>query len=127
MKSNNVMNSNKINREQYFKIVRAGLTLGEISFSRDMILKWLIYFPGDLYASLLYAQILSESRKIDQSVHVLKGILETDPEFLEAAELLLTCYLSQRREKLTNVDEDYIYQVANMVFTLGGEVQNNLT
>ena len=125
MKSNNAMNSNNINREQYFKIVRAGLTLGEISFSRDLILKWLIYFPGDLYASLLYAQILNEEKNFNQSVHVVKGILETDPEFLEAAELLLDSYLSQGREKLTKIDDDFIYQVANVVFALSGEVHNN--
>lgn len=125
MKSNSVKNSNILRREQYFELIRAGLTLGEVSFSRDLILKWLIYYPGDLYASLLYAKTLFMEQRFDQAIHVLSGILLTDPEFREAAELLLTCYITRGNEKGSD-DEDLVTQVATHVLALGGNIPSTL-
>ena len=81
-------NDHKIIRERYLNIVRASLTVGQTSFARDMILNWLANYPGDLYAGLLYAEVLMSENRHRQSMQVSRGLLKVDPEFLTAARLL---------------------------------------
>ncbi|GAG23331.1 unnamed protein product, partial [marine sediment metagenome] len=81
-------NNHKISRERYLNIVRASLTVGQTSFARDMVLNWLANYPGDLYAGLLYAEVLMGENRFRQSLQVSRGLLKVDPEFLMAARLL---------------------------------------
>ena len=93
-------NNNKISRERYLNIVRASLTVGQTSFARDMVLNWLANYPGDLYAGLLYAEVLMGENRYRQSMQVSRGLLKADPEFLTAVRLL-----QQTQDKILNGTE----------------------
>ncbi|MFC2054652.1 hypothetical protein ACFLV7_10230 [Chloroflexota bacterium] len=82
------LNHQKILRERYLTIVRASLAVGKTSFARDMVLNWLANYPGDLYAGLLYAEVLMGENRYRHSMQVSRGLLKVDPEFLNAARLL---------------------------------------
>lgn len=83
-----VSNHHKISRERYLDIVRASLAVSQTSFARDLILNWLANYPGDLYAGLLYAEVLLGEKRYRQSMQVSRGLLKVDPEFLTTARLL---------------------------------------
>ena len=88
-------------RSSYLLVVQAALQVGQVRFAREAVLEWLGQTPGDLQASLLYAQALlaekpgaapqAEQRAAARSAAliVLRGLCLTDPEYLEAAETWL--------------------------------------
>jgi hypothetical protein len=76
-------------RERYFALVSASLSVGEIPFGRDMIIHWLGNYPGDLQAGLLFAQLLIKEGRYGHAYKVLRGILKIDPEYNLAVRMLL--------------------------------------
>jgi tetratricopeptide (TPR) repeat protein len=79
----------KIYRETFINILSAAISAQEYRFAREAALKWLAAYPGDLLASLRYAQALLGENQPKQALPVLERITQSDPEFLEAAQTLL--------------------------------------
>jgi tetratricopeptide (TPR) repeat protein len=76
-------------RDVFITMLRAGIMAQEYRFAREAGLVWLAAFPGDLLVNLLYAQALLGERRYRQALPVLHGLVQTDPEFLEANQALL--------------------------------------
>ena len=75
-----------ISRDMYLSLVQAGLIVKQYGFSREAVLLWLAHFPGDLWANLLYARVMIGEGRINQAIQILNGLVEADPEFIEASE-----------------------------------------
>jgi len=78
-----------LNRDQYLQIVEAAIHTERFHFARDMILKWLANYPGDLKAGILYAKALIGLGRKEQAITILRGLCKADPEYKQAAEILL--------------------------------------
>lgn len=76
-------------RDQYLTILQAAAESGETRFGREAALAWLAAFPGDLQVNLLYARLLAAEKRFPQALAVLENTCGADPEFLEAARLML--------------------------------------
>ncbi len=76
-------------RYSYQSVVRAGLAAHKYAYARETVLTWLAHYPGDLYAGLCYAEALVGEGRLAQALQVLQGLCMADPEFSEAAELLI--------------------------------------
>jgi tetratricopeptide (TPR) repeat protein len=76
-------------REVFITMLRAAIMAHEYRFAREAGLVWLAAFPGDLLVNLLYAQALLGEGRSRQALPVLHGLVQTDPEFLEANQALL--------------------------------------
>jgi tetratricopeptide (TPR) repeat protein len=76
-------------REVFITMLRAAIMAHEYRFAREAGLVWLAAFPGDLLVNLLYAQALLGEGRSRQALPVLHGLVQTDPEFLEATQALL--------------------------------------
>ena len=80
--------ANRVSRQGYLNLLNASLSVGEFRFARDAALYWLALFPGDLKVSLLYAQALLGEKHAERALPILEELIQTDPEFVEAAETL---------------------------------------
>jgi hypothetical protein len=76
-------------RQIYLQIVQAGLEVQQFRFACEAALLWLTSYPGDLEASLAYAQALLGEKRPRQALPVLQGLCMADPEFEEAVKALL--------------------------------------
>ena len=76
-------------RKLYLAILRSAVEVGEHRFAREAALTWLAAFPGDLEAGLQYARALVGEARPKQSLPILEGLCQVDPEFLEAHRLQL--------------------------------------
>lgn len=77
-------------------ILKTSLAADEIQFSQRFVLSWLAAYPGDLPITLLHAEtlILGQQRSkfktgSKQAVAILESVLQVDPEYREALELIL--------------------------------------
>ena len=80
---------NPLSRDRYLLVVQAALAVENYRFASQALLKWLAYYPGDLTASLYYAQTLLGQERPQQALAILDGLCMADPEFIQAADLLL--------------------------------------
>jgi tetratricopeptide (TPR) repeat protein len=111
---NPVRNSKpKYRREIFITMLRAANMAHEYRFAREAGLVWLAAFPGDLLVNLLYAQALLGEGRPRQALPVLHGIIQTDPEFLEANQALLKAEQQLSARTLPNT--------LAMVLVLGGQ------
>ncbi len=78
-------------------IIQSGFATNQYPFVRQAILSWLAAYPGDLKASLLYAQLLMGERRFSQAIRVLHGLCTADPEYIEAVDILQTVIESAQR------------------------------
>jgi hypothetical protein len=78
-----------LTRDEYFQIIRTGLTSHQYPFVRQAILNWLATYPGDLQAGLYYAQALAGEQRYSLALQVLQGLSTADPESIEIVETLL--------------------------------------
>lgn len=107
-----------VHRSQAVAILEAALAVREPRFARQAALNWLTVYPGDLPIALIHAQalVLSSSPKstsgYSQAVQILEGVCQTDPEYLEAYEALLTA-----REAAGKHD---VIDVTGCILALGG-------
>lgn len=76
-------------RDRYLQVLQAAVSSQEYRFAREAALNWLASFPGDLKACLLYAKTLIAEEHYPQAMSVLTNITGADPEYLEAAEVML--------------------------------------
>ncbi len=90
MRDNSEIFSQKpLNRDQYLQIVEAAIHTERFHYARDMILKWLANYPGDLKAGIFYAKSLIGLGRKEQAITVLRGLCKADPEYVQAVEILL--------------------------------------
>jgi len=75
-------------RELYFRLSGIAAQQGYTRFARQICLSWLATFPGDLPASLMYAQLLQSEGHAEQALPILRRLCQTDPEDLAAAQAL---------------------------------------
>ena len=80
--------SRLISRHHYLHILRVALSVQQYRFARLAVLDWLASYPGDLAASLIYAQTLIGENRLTQAAAILEGLRRADPEFLDAVETL---------------------------------------
>ena len=107
MRTNYQISINKtLPRHQYLQVVRAALMTKSYRYAQDTILKWLSSYPGDLKAGLYYAQALLGLGRNHQSMSILRGLCEADPEFKAAAETFLFS-ISSPDEKIS-LDSDQL-------------------
>jgi hypothetical protein len=77
-------------RDLFLQIAQAAIDSQEYRFAQEVILGWLAAYPGDLPASLIYAEALLGNQRTRQAVRVLEGLCLVDPEFSQAvADLIL--------------------------------------
>jgi tetratricopeptide (TPR) repeat protein len=109
----------KFYRETYIHILSAAISAQEYRFAREAALKWLAAYPGDLLASLRYAQALLGENQPKQALPVLERIVQCDPEFLEATQVLV------QPELLAGARHTPTYMAC--VLALGGELRERET
>jgi hypothetical protein len=87
-------------RSQAVAILEAALAVREPRFARQAALNWLTVYPGDLPIALIHAEALVQAASpkstsgYTQAVQILEGVCQTDPEYLEAYEALITARLA---------------------------------
>ena len=88
-----------LSREFYLHMVQIALNYQETEFAREMITNWLRTYPGDLGASYAYCQVLIQEGRIGRAMPILNKLLEIDPEYKDALNLLIQCYklVSERK------------------------------
>ncbi len=103
-------------REDLVRLVRLALDCGEAHYARMAALAWLTSFPGDLPVTLLHAKAMLKEGLVRQSLPILDNLCQTDPELLEAAQLL-----ADTRQKM---GLNSAAEAEACVFALGGAPKN---
>jgi len=78
----------QVNRAQMLSILQVALNKGETRFAIDASEEWLSNYPYDLHIEYLRAAGLAMSGKKKKAVQILIRLVELDPEFIEAYQLL---------------------------------------
>jgi hypothetical protein len=69
-------------------ILTAAIETGEYRFAQQVSLAWLAYYPGDLPVNYLRSKALVADGSDDQAYVILQNLVNLDPEFREAQDLL---------------------------------------
>ena len=77
-----------LSRSDFEKIITAGLKVGEFSFLKDLIDRWLSFFPNDLQSDYFLSNIAFLEDKPNDAIEKISGLLLRDPENVEGYELL---------------------------------------
>ncbi len=77
-----------LTRRKFLLIANQALTVEAKQFTRQLVKKWLDEFPFDLTVNLLNVKSLLLDGKKADAILALKSILQSDPEYLEAHELM---------------------------------------
>jgi hypothetical protein len=77
-----------ITRRKFLLIANEAIAVKAKQFTRQLIKRWLDDFPYDLNVNLLNAKSLLLDGKTTDAVTVLEEILQRDPEYLDAHEVL---------------------------------------
>jgi hypothetical protein len=75
-------------RSDFEKILAAGLKVGEFSFLKILINKWLAYFPNDFQSEYYLSNIAYLEDSPNDAIEMISGLLLRDPENVEGYELL---------------------------------------
>lgn len=78
----------KVSKSDFEKIVIAGIKVGEFSFLKGLIEKWLSHFPNDLQCEYFLSNIAYLEDKSNDAIEKISSLLLCDPENVEAYELL---------------------------------------
>ena len=101
-----------LDRDLLIAILRTSLSVGETHYTRQVALAWLAAYPGDMLVGLMHAQALYQEGHIKQALPILEKICLSDPEYLEAHELLT---LSRR-----SIGDKTVLDSSGCVMVLGG-------
>ncbi len=102
-----------VDRDTMHLMVRAALNCGELRFARQAAFAWLAAFPGDLEMRLLQARVIFAGEHPEQAVAVLEQIINRDPEYRDAHEMLMRACRSSDMERAR--------QAATCFLALGGK------
>ncbi|MCE5207358.1 MAG: hypothetical protein LLG42_03500, partial [Chloroflexi bacterium] len=87
------LTSGVIQRKDFQQLLFASLQTEGLVFAKRLTSMWLEKYPGDLEIQYINARILANEGKITEAKTLLESICDTDPEFIEAQELLVKlCY-----------------------------------
>ena len=75
-------------RDDLTAILQTALRVQEYRFARRIALIWLASYPGDLPVKLMYGQALLGEGRVQQAKKTARELIDRDPEYLEARELL---------------------------------------
>ncbi len=109
--------SSLMTRSTLLRLIKAALEVNAEKFARQSALTWLAAYPGDLEISYLLARALIAEGKQTQAVGILEKVIATDPENLEAYQLLVASSASID-EKATDW--------WGAIFALGGSVPSGV-
>jgi tetratricopeptide (TPR) repeat protein len=82
--------SEMIDRDQFLTTLSAAKACEEYQFMKQATMLWLANYPGDLHVQFLQALAYAGLDNRDQAISLLEGILEFDPNFLDAIKALST-------------------------------------
>lgn len=77
-----------VNRAGVLTLLQVALQAGEPRFVRELAEDWLNAYPYDLPMELIRADALVKESKADKALKILLRLVELDPEYLEAQNLL---------------------------------------
>ena len=77
-----------INRDDLINIINAAKKISRLDFAFSLATDWLAFWPGDAEVQLMVAQIESEQQLFNTAVQRLFDVLSSDPENVEAYDLL---------------------------------------
>ncbi len=79
----------KIQRDEIKQLLFAAVQAEAFSFARRLSSIWLDKYPGDLEVQYIHSRILLSEGDTEEARRILSSICDTDPEFIEAQELLV--------------------------------------
>lgn len=77
-----------VDRAEVLTLLEVALQAGQPRFVRELAEDWLNAFPYDLPVELVRAHALVKEAKNDKALKILTRLVELDPEYLEAQDLL---------------------------------------
>jgi tetratricopeptide (TPR) repeat protein len=75
-------------RAELLSLLDSAIYTESYRFARQISLMWLAYFPGDLPVRLKYGHLLLNAGQKDQAIQQLTELCLSDPEYLDAWQLL---------------------------------------
>lgn len=78
-----------LSRQSLLEILDAALGAKEYHFAYQLAQKWLTLYPGDLQASLAFGRALLGGGRFTESLTVLRGLSQADPENRDIIDALL--------------------------------------
>ncbi|MEX2161676.1 MAG: C25 family cysteine peptidase [Anaerolineales bacterium] len=84
----NITAGKAVDRAEILTLLQVSLQAGEPHFVRLLAEDWLNAYPYDLSVELIRADALLKEAKADKAIKILTRLVELDPEYLEAQELL---------------------------------------
>lgn len=117
MLEENSRSSKSIPRGTLMQILGSALGNKKNVFGRQTSLKWLGSYPGDLGVKLYLAKFYAAEKNYDQALDLVKTLIKSDPEFLEAYEFYGSLPVSAEEKEFCQ----------SCRFALGGKgIQKNL-
>lgn len=77
-----------VTRQDCLRLLTSSIAVGNYHFCESLSKEWLNEFKGDLYVNFLFAKALIANGSIDEAEKILIFILDRDPEFIEAWQLV---------------------------------------
>ncbi|MEX1247641.1 MAG: C25 family cysteine peptidase [Anaerolineales bacterium] len=84
----NITTGKAVDRAEILTLLQVALQAGEPRFVRQLAEDWLNAYPYDLPVELIRAEALLKEAKADKAVKILSRLVELDPEYLQAQDLL---------------------------------------
>lgn len=105
-------------RSSLVRLLKTGLEVNAVKFTRQAAITWLAAYPGDLEVSRVLALSLLADGKANQARALLEKIIRVDPEDREAYQTLA--------EMRGDADEEQISRWWGAVYVLGGAAPGNV-
>ena len=109
-----LLNENILSRSRLLLILETALETKSYRFARQTALTWLAVYPGDMEVDLLLAKTFLAEGKEAESLAIARKLVQLDPVFLHAQELLA--------QASALIDPELSMTAEGCVFALGGEV-----
>lgn len=91
----------KINRGTTTQLILSALQNNNTVFGRQLAQKWLSNFPGDLMIQYYLALLYLKEKQTDMVIGIARNLIEADPEFLSAHELLVSLPIPENEKELS--------------------------
>ncbi|PKO18335.1 MAG: hypothetical protein CVU39_02550 [Chloroflexi bacterium HGW-Chloroflexi-10] len=114
MQNSTLSHGQTLSRGTVIQLLISSLQHKKIIFGRQLALKWLGSFPGDLVVELFLARFYLYETKVEKAIELVEQILIIDPEFQEAYDFLAQLPISDAKKE----------ECLACSHALGGLVQN---